>query len=295
MRPIRRGFWLSLAALMSGLALAVPANAQALGNGNEPQPGGVTGGGGVTAEGAAPAMPQQANDKVAATLAWDAAMQAGDTAGAAKAADVYTARWGGAGAGSQVMSLSVTPSLATPVSKSLGVVQVGQEKSFYCGPAAGYEIIRYLHGAGFTSRYNGNALTQNNLANPDHMDTLARQVTDWSSGKYVFGLNRWRGNGYYVQVHAPSASLLTAVFTNSINWNGMPFSGDTVEFLNGPHYNGHPNRLIGHWITAYAYTSSGASGNWADSSTTYYPNAARYFPYNTSSFSTFLQSNGIAY
>ena len=70
MRLIRRGIWLSLAALTSGFVLAVPGNAQALGQAVEPQPGvGNLTGGDVTAPGAAPPMTQQAKDKVAATLA----------------------------------------------------------------------------------------------------------------------------------------------------------------------------------------------------------------------------------
>lgn len=246
-------------------------------------------------------MTQQAKEKVAATLAWGAAMNAGDTVGAEKAVNAYTMKWGGPGAtGSQPTSKNVAQSaIVTPLASStsvfLGVVQVGQETGYYCGPAAGYEIIRYLHGAGFTSRYDGSALSQAGLANANHMATDANQVTAWSTGRYVTGVNRWRGINYYVQVNAPSASLLTNVFTYSMDVNGMPFSGDTVEFKDGLHYNGHPNRLIGHWITAYGYSSSGAVGYWADSSTTYFPDALAYFSYDTSSFSTFLQSNGIAY
>lgn len=109
-------------------------------------------------------------------------------------------------------------------------------------------------------------------------------------------MNRWRGVNWYVQVHAPSGSLLKSVAAQSIGGNGMPFSGDTVEFGGGAHYNGHPaSRTIGHWIAAYAYSGSGSTISWADSSTTVYPTTARYFSYSSSSFATFLQSNGIAY
>lgn len=278
---------------------AVPAQADVV-HGNDPAPGvGNVTGGDVTPEGAAPAMTLQAKDKVAATMSWNAAMKAGDTAGAAKATDAYTAKWGGAGAGSQPKSMSVAA--ANPVTRVLGVVQVGQNTGIYCGPAAGYEIIRYLHGAGFTSRYDGSAPGQAGLANLKHMATDARGSTNWApypgetTGRFVIGVNRWRGTNWYVQVPAPSASLLTGVFTNSIGYNGMPFSGDTVEFLNGAHYNGHPNKLIGHWITAYGYASSGATGYWADSSTTVWSTVHPTFSYNSSSFSSFLRSNGIAY
>lgn len=302
MRPIQRGFFLSLVALTLGLALAVSANAQTFVRSNVPQPGvGNVTGSDVTPDGAAPAMTQQAKEKVAATLAWSAAMNAGDTIGAEKAVNAYTAKWGGPGANSQSTSKNVAPSaIVTPLASStsvfLGVVQAGQETPYYCGPAAGYEIIRYLHGAGFTSRYDGSALSQIGLANANHMRTDINRSTDWSSGLYVTGVNRWRGTNYYVQVNAPSAALLTNVFTYSMDVNGMPFSGDTVEFAGGAHYNQHPqNKTIGHWITAYGYTSSGAVGYWADSATTSWPWIDPTFSYNTSSFSTFLQSNGIAY
>ncbi len=300
MRLARRGIWLSLVALTSGLAPAVPASAQTLGQVVAPQPGvGNVTGGDVTPAGAAPAMTQQAKDKVAATLAWDAATEAGDTVGAAKATKAYTAKWGGAGGGSQVTSMSVTTSAATalvaPASRTLGVVQVGQHNGFFCGPASGYEIIRFLHGAGFRSRFDGSAPGQAGLGNANHMATTKNRVTDWRSGRYVTGVNRWRGRNDYVQVNAPSASLLNTVFRQSIGAQGMPFAADTVEFAGGAHFNGHPNRTIGHWITAYGYSSSGAVGLWADSSTTLFPAAKRTFSYNTASFSRFLRSNGIAY
>ena len=298
MSRIRPGLWLSLAALTFGLALPASANAQTFGIGNAPQliVGNVTGGD-VTPDGAAPAMTQQAVDKVEATLAWGAAMRAGDVAGAKRAADTYTAKWGGPALNSQPPSKS----LKTPIAMKylltdayLAVNQVGQLNNYYCGPAAGYEIIRYTNGA-VPSVYDGTALSQTGLANFHHMQTDYYGVTDWARGQFVTGVNRWRGNNFYVQVNAPSATLLPDVFTYSIGWYGMPFSGDTVEFVNGPHYNGHPNLLIGHWITAYAYSLSGAYGWWADSSTTIFASAAATFGYDSSSFSSFLQSNGIAY
>ncbi|KRF23950.1 hypothetical protein ASG95_04705 [Phycicoccus sp. Soil803] len=184
---------------------------------------------------------------------------------------------------------------AFPTSRSLGVVQVGQNKDYYCGPASGYEIIRYLHGAGFTSRFDGTSPGQAGLANANHMETDKYGKTDWARADWTRGVNRWRGVNWYVQVHAPSGSLLKSVAAQSIGGNGMPFSGNTVEFVDGPHYNKHPNRLIGHWIAAYAYSNSGGTIGWADSSTTIFTTAARYFSYSSSSFATFLQSNGIAY
>jgi hypothetical protein len=301
MRTMQRSFWMSLASLVFGMGLAVSATAQTFASTplNQPRVGNVTGSD-VTPAGTAPADTQQAKDKVAATIAWNAAMKVGDTAGATKAADAYTSVWGGTGVtGAPIqkatsLSAAVNP-MASTTDVILGVQQVNQSTAYYCGPAAGYEIIRYLGGAGFTSRYDGAALSQANLANSNHMKTDLNHSTDWATGLFVTGVNRWRGINYYVQVHAPSATLLPNVFTYSMDANGMPFSGDTVELLNGSHYNGHPNQLIGHWITAYGYSMSGALGYWTDSSIPEFPNASPYFQAYSEVFSSFLQSNGIAY
>ena len=54
-------------------------------------------------------MTAQAKDKLAATVAWDAAMPAGNVAAAAKADNAYTAKWGGPDAASQLSSVNVIP------------------------------------------------------------------------------------------------------------------------------------------------------------------------------------------
>ncbi|WP_457252765.1 hypothetical protein [Pedococcus sp. P5_B7] len=285
---------------LAGVCLAAPAQA---GFAATPDPV-VDDGGGITPAGVSPPDTQQAKDKVAATVLWAKAAAGGDVAGARRAEAAYESKYGGPGGGSSKASSTVVSRVMTstdlaaafPTSRSLGVVQVGQLKTYYCGPASGYEIIRYLHGAGFSSRFDGTAAGQGGLANANHMETDKYAKTDWARADWTLGVNRWRGVNWYVQVHAPSSSLLKSVAAQSIGGNGMPFSGDTVEFAGGPHYNGHrKDRTIGHWIAGYAYTGSGSTISWADSSTTSFPDAARYFSYSASSFATFLQSNGIAY
>lgn len=187
--------------------------------------------------------------------------------------------------------------LSVPAAKTLALTQFGQATNYFCGPAAGYMVIRYLHGSSFASRHNGASLSQANLATDSHMRTAVTGSTDWGTGNWVRGVNRWRGSTWYVQVNAPSGSLLTSVATHSIRWNGMPFAADTVELQGGVHYNGHPvNRTIGHWIVAYGYSSSGATTSWADPATTVWSGVNPKFSYTTALFaSRFLWTNGIAY
>ncbi|MEU8371960.1 hypothetical protein AB0C22_02425 [Micromonospora sp. NPDC048894] len=182
-------------------------------------------------------------------------------------------------------------------SRILGLSQTGQSKGYYCGPASGYMILRYLHGTGFKSKYNGASLSQPNLATSSHMATEANGATTWTSKRFATGINRWRGFNWYVQVPKPSGSLLVAVFAHSIGGNGMPIGADTVEFAGGSHYNGHPtNKTIGHWIVGFGYTASGQTSSWADPATTVWSATKPSFSYSTSSFATrFLQSNGIVY
>lgn len=262
-------------------------------------PGGVGNetGSSVTADKDLPAMTAQAKAKVAATIAWNAAVERGDAAGARQALERYASDYNTAkSSGGLQPSATIDPG-SVPSAKYLGVTQVGQNKSYYCGPASGYMIIRYLHGAGFTSRYDGSQPGQAGLANANHMRTDLNGRTDWSSQLYVTGINRWRGVNYYVQVNRPTAATTKSIILMSIGASGMPYAADTVEFAYGDHYNFHPKSLtIGHWITGYGYSNSGATSYWADPSTSVWPGVSPTFSYSTATFANlFLQSNGIVY
>ncbi|MGW1766729.1 C39 family peptidase [Streptomyces sp. NPDC002073] len=234
----------------------------------------------------------QAKDKIALTEAWARAQdgrlsQADYTALEKSYLRKYKLQKKGA--------FSTNAALA-PTSRTLRLTHYGQATGYYCGPATAAMMIKSVNGS-IKSRYNGNAFTQQNLANSAHMDTTRQGMTDWGTKKFVTGINRWRGENWYVQVPRPTPTLAVKTMLHSIGENGMPIAADTVEFAQGRHYNGHPtNRTIGHWITAYGYSSSGATSKWADPSTTVWSGVSKTFPYNTRNFASyFLQTNGYAY
>jgi hypothetical protein len=68
---------------------------------------------------------------------------------------------------------------------------------------------------------------------------------------------------------------------------------NTVEYAGGGHYNGHPDRLIGHWIVGYAYSDSAAKLSFADPATglSGYTGSQK-FSISTSAFAPYL-GNGI--
>lgn len=206
-----------------------------------------------------------------------------------------------AGAGTLSTATTQVGALAAAAtSKVASLTSYGQSKGFYCGPASGYNILKY--GGYSTGKYSGAAysLSQGNLARSAYMNTDAAGATKWSTDRFRIGLNRWiygKDTGFYVSKHAPTASYVTNAIVYDMSFaKPRPFGADTVELAGGKHYNGHPNRTIGHWLTAYGYASSGKTIYFADPSFSVYANAASKFTATTSSFTTsYLQSNGITW
>ena len=208
----------------------------------------------------------------------------------------------GDGTSADAMGSSTTGAsaqIATSSSRYLSVSWYQQQKSYYCGPASGYMLLHYR--GNVYSAADGRTLSQTTLANTNHMKTDQYGVTSWGSGLWASGINMFREGtrgGYFQQVHAPSGSEFENATVYSID-KSFPFGSDTVEFSGGIHYNSHPDRTIGHWLLAIAYSSYGATAGFNDPAAGLsggYESSARYFYYDASTFANrFLQSNGIAY
>ena len=199
---------------------------------------------------------------------------------------------GPASAMSMVSSASVNAVAAHLNSRSLNVTHFAQEKSYWCGPASARMMLNYLNYP--TSRYDGVALSQTNLASSTYLGTTTSGTT-WTSKGMSSGINKWMQGNSYTQVQSPSAATVRGAFTMTIDSARQPVAADTVEWQGGLHYNGHPDRTIGHWIVGYGYNNLGAQTKWMDPATSYYPNASATFQVETTDFLVFLQSNGIMY
>lgn len=190
-----------------------------------------------------------------------------------------------------------------PPSRVLAVDHAGQIKDYYCGPATGFMILRY-EGEG-ASAYNGAALTQTNVAGPNHMRTDINGSTPWLSNAFRDGLNRWRqgtDTGFYVKLPDPSNSQLRAALVSDID-NHMPFGVSTIESRGELHYNGHPrDQLIGHWIAAQGYLNSRDTASFDDPAgnspalSFYWDDVQPNFTYGTDNFNqTFVRTHGIVW
>lgn len=201
----------------------------------------------------------------------------------------------------ELRSTRLQPAAVTgvPLSLMVNITQEPQIKGYYCGPAAGSEIVKSSKFWGPASRKDGSAISQTTMANANHMRTDINGLTDWGSGLFAAGLNNWLGSAYYQQVGRPSGATFKAAVLSDM-MVALPPAVDAVEFAGGVHYNNHPDRLIGHWLAIYFVGDYGDTIGFVDSTAgSVYVNgfglAQPKFMYPTASFaSNFLQSNGMA-
>lgn len=234
----------------------------------------------------------------------DALYGSGTTTDLQKAVDSYQDQYGPS-LPSSITSMAASrdasrASVAAATSKVLSVAHYAQTRNYYCGPASGRMILRYL-GAG-PSNFDGKTQTQAHIANSNHMKTSINGVTKWSTGRFRLGLNRWLDGKetlryFYVDQASPSATQFKNSLISDVN-SGHPFGADTVEFASSSvRYNHHPTgQTIGHWIVAHGYSNSGGTTYFADPSTSVWANVKPKFTYNTANFvNTFLDTNGITW
>lgn len=209
----------------------------------------------------------------------------------------------------QKPSGTVTPNMCSintpcgPVTdRMLNVAHAGQVKDYYCGPAAGLMILRYEDEG--HSAYNGASLVQGHVGGPAHMKTDVYGKTSWYNSYRPFktGLNRWRGDGYYIRTVSPSNSDFRDELRYDID-RAMPFGASTVEMAGQAHYNHHPKfETIGHWITAQGYKNNldnvsfdDPAGN-ASGLSSYWDDVQPNFSHTTNGFnSTWISPHGIVW
>jgi hypothetical protein len=102
----------------------------------------------------------------------------------------YTKTYGAAalaarGGGAALLALRPPVPPVVPKAVKLGMKQVPQKKSYYCGPAEGYAMLKWT---GPSRAHNNHAkLSQTALASASHMATDKHHGTAWASGKFTHG------------------------------------------------------------------------------------------------------------
>lgn len=157
---------------------------------------------------------------------------------------------------------------STATSRTLSVIQHDQALYYYCGPATAESIVEYLTSSPHSSWYDGATLSQAHLAGSNYLQTTEAYGTPWDGHRMPVALNRWvqgTTSGFYAELGRPTISGFKSALTFDID-QLHPFANSTVEQANDPrHYNHHPvSKLIGHWVPARGYSSSGARAAFAD-------------------------------
>lgn len=172
---------------------------------------------------------------------------------------------------SGVATAAACENVVPPKSKTLTVTWVQQSNGYYCGPAAALMAIKQR---GITTSKDGasKSLTQANLAGSAYLKTTESAGTPWAAKRMHTTLNKWTNTSLWGATNAPSttsvrATLLKSSFRSSVGVSGRTVLVNAVEFKGGSHYNGHPNRDIGHWMVGYAYSDAAATIKFADPAT----------------------------
>jgi|GEM_PF-6067059 len=182
----------------------------------------------------------------------------------------------------------------------LDVAHVGQSTNYYCGPASGVMIARYM-GKG-RSAHTGAGLTQVKMANVAHMHTEETGSTPYASGKFTRGLNKWMYgkdgvDWRFAQIDNPTVKR----FKQALRWNidrWVPIGVSTVEWQSEGSYNGHQfesaDDPIGHWIVSRGYRNHGRRVLLLDPATTVWSTTEPRINRDTSSIVTRYVDNGIS-
>jgi hypothetical protein len=160
----------------------------------------------------------------------------------------------------------------------IAMTQAPQANSYYCGPAAAYEALRYLGGS---TGPGGESLTQPHLAakcSTGYLCTNSLTETPWYVGSsypdeagypMTSAMNRWTGSSWYDTTKGTTYS--EAVYESLLVFDidhTHPVVINIVEqkSTTTPHLPGHPkDRVIGHWISASGYDDYGNLTYYADS------------------------------
>ena len=171
---------------------------------------------------------------------------------------------------------AASPLVAT---NDLAMSQAAQSQTYYCGPAAAFELLRFL---GVTKGPKAEGLTQSNLSGPKSgtcpvgylcTDILNPKETPWYyySGyphPMLSTVNAWMHTTmpmWYAQFDGSSGYQSWLVYDVD---NGYPVVVDAYEKASAstPHLVGHPtDHVITHWISVRGYSSTGANSRYADS------------------------------
>jgi hypothetical protein len=189
-----------------------------------------------------------------------------------------------AGAGAQ--TTTATPD-AGPVTHGSGSAtltpsQQGEQRNYWCGPAA---LVSTLKESGHGTR------TQSWAAG-----VLGTTTNGTDMGGMLSALNAYSGGFKYDEVFESGAwssyvSGYESHLKSDIN-SGNGLVGNAYEVPGGPHLAGHPNELIYHYIAIDGYFDNGATTHYADPATTVWSTVPAYSKISSSLLVRILGGRG---
>ena len=129
----------------------------------------------------------------------------------------------------------------------LDIEWAGQPNGYYCGPASGYMVLNHL---GAHTSESGVSLTMDNLAGYMGVDSSGTDSTG-----FLNALNNWLGRYDYQLIASPAYDQVHSAVMDAFS-TGYPTVVHTYERRGGPHYNGHGNSSMGHFMVVDGYDTA---------------------------------------
>jgi hypothetical protein len=167
-----------------------------------------------------------------------------------------------------------------PAAKTLQIAHQTQQTGYWCGPTT----------VAMASAYAGTNQSQQAIA------TYIGTTTAGSDRNQVARGLRWvTGEQGYTPITAPNNTVFRGALISTIGKASKPIAVNTHELSGGAHYNGHPNRDIGHFILGVGYHSGGGYGVYNDPAAglASYPNSSGQFTLLTTTMVTYVDDRGI--
>jgi len=172
------------------------------------------------------------------------------------------------------------------------MVQYGQTRSNYCGPATVAEMSATVPGPSLVG------LNQDAVASYMGTDSTGTDVQEMVNGlnHYVgqpdFG---WNFYSFVWMDYNPTPAQRSTFLNNlqiDVQYNS-PVAGDAWEAAGGPHLPGHPvNQEIFHWFEIGGWNTNTGQVWFADSATTVWSGVPAYSVYSTHTIGTILGGRG---
>jgi len=177
----------------------------------------------------------------------------------------------------------------------LSVTTPEESTSYYCGPASGVAVLNWVYSG--SPAWNGDSVTQSNLAKSNWLKTDANQETDFYASTWVHTLNSWTDgtdSGWYELGYSPSSVSYENDMVLDID-NSYPLVDDVYTTSSTGYLVGYSSGIWYHYVVGSGYGSYGGTTTYDDPYDSGSGSLGRHYGFSNTTMVSMLGSFGIVW